>query len=107
MILFPWQQRLAACFEIISSEGRQKRRAIDTLDHTLWREPLLASDGEPVTGELIATWYVHLRRLPAAACEPYHRAFDEYRQPMKTGRRCFDEALIDKALCEARVMAAS
>jgi hypothetical protein len=104
MTPLPWQQRLAACFEIISYEGRQRRRAIDALDHALSREPLLDPAGEPVTGEQIAAWYIQMRRLPAPACQPYHRAFVEFSQPLKSGMRSSDEVLIGKALGEARAM---
>jgi hypothetical protein len=104
MTPLPWQQRLAACFEIISYEGRQRRRAIGKLDHALWRGPLLDPAGEPVTGEQIAAWYIQMRRLPAPACQPYHRAFVEFSQPLKSGMRSSDEVLIGKALGEARAM---
>jgi hypothetical protein len=104
MTPLPWQQRLAACFEIISYEGRQKCRAIDALDRALCRDPLLDPSGEPVTGELIAAWYIQMRRLPAPACQPYHRAFVEYSQTRESGMRSSDEVLIGKALGEARAM---
>ncbi|HEV8060842.1 MAG TPA: hypothetical protein VGP68_13265 [Gemmataceae bacterium] len=106
MTPLPWQQRLAACFEIISYEGRQKRRAIDALDHVLCRDPLLDPAGEPVTGEQIAAWYIQMRRLPAPACQPYHRAFVEYSQTRESGMRSLDEKLIEKAIGEAHAMLA-